>query len=370
MMEPLLARGQFPLDGPPRAAGVDFAVASRRSPKPMRRLLLFFPLLIFATVSDAGASTGQERAAAAGAPLIGRSAPALVIKTIDGETIDLGSVYGKKAVYLKFWATWCVPCREQMPHLERAFESAGSDLLVLAVDTGFNESRADVIAYRRTMGLKMPIAIDDGRLAAAFNLRVTPQHVVIGRDGRIAYIGHLADQRLDDALTAARRAPAAALAATAAAAAAIHYGLGSRAADLKLVAINGQGVPAADAVRHRPLAIVFLSSWCESYFGQSRPALAGACSSARTQTAALAADSGIRWVGIASGLWATREEVAEYRDKYKIAYPIVLDESGALFRAFDVTSVPVVVVLDGEARVRRRVDNVDKDLRAALAAAR
>jgi peroxiredoxin len=341
----------------------------------MRRFLLLvarlFPILILAIGADrARASTGQERAAAAGTPLIGRPAPALVIRTIDGEPIDLGAVYGKKAVYLKFWATWCVPCREQMPHFERTFEGAGADLLVLAVDTGFNESKDDVVAYRRTMGLKMPIVIDDGRFAAAFNLRVTPQHVVIGRDGRIAYVGHLVDQHLEDALSAARRAPATAPAATSAAAPEIHYAPGSRAADLKLTAIDGQSVPAVDAVRHRPLAIVFLSPWCESYFAQSRPARASACGSARTQVEASATDSGIRWVGIASGLWATREEVAQYRDKYKISYPIVLDESGALFRAFDVTSVPVVVVLDAEARVRQRIERVDKDLRAALAASR
>ncbi len=341
----------------------------------MRRFLLLlarlFPILILAIAANgAGASTGQERAVAAGAALIGQPAPALAIRTIDGERIDLGSVYGKKAVYLKFWATWCVPCREQMPHFERTFEGASADLLVLAVDTGFNETKDDVIAYRRTMGLKMPIAIDDGRLAAAFNLRVTPQHVVIGRDGRIAYVGNLVDQKLEDALSAARRAPATASVSTSATAPAIHYGPGSRTADLRLVTIDGQSVPAVDALRRRPLAIVFLSPWCESYFAQSRPARASACGSARTQVEALATDSGMRWVGIASGLWATREDVAEYRDKYKIAYPIVLDESGAVFRAFDVTSVPVVIVLDAEGRVRQRVDRVDKNLRAALAGSR
>jgi thiol-disulfide isomerase/thioredoxin len=60
--------------------------------------------------------SGQQRAQEAGRALIGSPAPPLVLKTIDGETIDLGGLYGKKAVYLKFWATWCVPCRQQMPH--------------------------------------------------------------------------------------------------------------------------------------------------------------------------------------------------------------------------------------------------------------
>src|SRR6202022_3492116 len=52
--------------------------------------------------------------------------------------------------------------------------------------------------------LTMPIVIDDGSLGRAFHLRVTPQHVVIGRNGLIRYVSHLADLRIDDALVAAR----------------------------------------------------------------------------------------------------------------------------------------------------------------------
>ena len=59
--------------------------------------------------------------------------------------------------------------------------------------------------YRRQFNLNMPIAMDDGSLGAALNLRVTPQHVVVGRDGRILYVGHLDDDRLDAALRASRR---------------------------------------------------------------------------------------------------------------------------------------------------------------------
>ena len=76
----------------------------------------------------------------AGRSLVGSPAPRLKLTTIDGETIDLGSLYGKKAVYLKFWATWCVPCRQQMPHLEHTFETAGPDLAVIAIDVGLGDS--------------------------------------------------------------------------------------------------------------------------------------------------------------------------------------------------------------------------------------
>src|SRR5271156_3987841 len=126
--------------------------------------------------STAGAEiTGQQRAEAAGHDLLGTPAPRLVVKTIDGDTIDLGSLYGKKAVYLKFWATWCVPCRQQMPHFEHTYETAGPDLAVIAIDVGFNESLQEIQRYRRALGITMPIILDDGQLGGAFNLRVTPQ---------------------------------------------------------------------------------------------------------------------------------------------------------------------------------------------------
>src|SRR5260370_36991550 len=90
----------------------------------------------------------------------------------------------------------------------------------MAVNSGFNDPIGDVRDYRRKMGLTMPIVVDDGRLAAALHLRVTPQHIVIGRDGRIQYVGHLADARLDAALRAARTAVVAGAGENAAAAAA------------------------------------------------------------------------------------------------------------------------------------------------------
>ncbi|HEY2403633.1 MAG TPA: hypothetical protein VGI23_24990, partial [Steroidobacteraceae bacterium] len=69
----------------------------------MTRWLLVVFLLIGGT---AFAQEGQQRAEAVGHTLIGSPAPRMVLKTIDGENIDLGKLYGKKAVYLKFWATW------------------------------------------------------------------------------------------------------------------------------------------------------------------------------------------------------------------------------------------------------------------------
>ena len=321
-------------------------------------------LLVSAQVQ---ADVGEDRAHAAGASLIGKPAPALVLKTIDGDTIDLGALYGHKAVYLKFWATWCVPCREQMPHFEHAFETAGPNLAVIAVNAGFSDTLADVQDYRLHLGLKMPIVIDDGRLAAAFNLRVTPQHVIIDRDGRIAYIGHLADAKLEEALAAAKESPVASPARSAAIAPTTHYAIGDRLPALSAKALDGSSVRFADPDGKRSTVLVFMSPWCESYLAKSRPERSAACRTVREQVAKRANDPGVRWVGIASGLWAGSDELVTYRDQFRIAMPLVLDTSGDLFRAFGVTGVPTLILVSPSARLVRRIDTPDPALAADVA---
>jgi peroxiredoxin len=327
----------------------------------MRSLSLFwlFAICVFAQAE----MTGQQRAEAVGRGLVGSPAPRLVLKTIEGNEIDLGSLYGKKAVYLKFWATWCTPCREQMPHFERTYETAGPDLAVIAVNAGFDDSLENVRAYQRKLGITMPIVIDDGTLGAALNLRVTPQHVVIGRDGRIQYVGHLADERLDSALVAAR-APAVAANGTGGTAGGTpkdtpRYGVGDLLPPFSVETLDGSSFHARDRTAQRPTVLVFLSPWCELYLATTRPAVSASCRSAREQVNSLARDGRVRWLGIASGIWASKEDLRDYRTQYKVRIPLVLDESGVLFRKFRVMSVPSLLIADAQGRIVRLTDGSD-----------
>jgi len=381
----------------------------------MTRLFLVGLLLI---CGAAFGQEGQQRAEAAGHSLIGAPAPRMVLKTIDGETIDLGKLYGKKAVYLKFWATWCVPCREQMPHFEKTFESRGSDLEVIAINAGFNDSVEDVREYRKRLGIKMPIVIDDGTLGAALNLRVTPQHVVIGRDGRVEYVGHLANEQLEAALVAARggsAGPAAAKLATAgsrrgtvdpalggggvesaqsgsrqgtggtalavsrsghgASDPAMGGGAGGKSAATSSGLAVGDRAPefsatALDGTRFGdkgPVVLVFLSPWCEPYLEKSRAAMSARCRDVRTQVEELARQHpDTRWLGVASGLWASPKDLSEYVTKYKVTIPLTLDESGALFNSFHVRKVPTVIAINGHGVIEQRIEGSDSTLATEL----
>jgi thiol-disulfide isomerase/thioredoxin len=302
----------------------------------------------------------EQVAEAAGAPLIGKYAPALALKTLDGKTIDLAKLYGKKPVYLKFWATWCVPCRLQMPHFENVERTLGKDIQVVAVDAGFNETLQAVRDYRQKMGLTMPIVVDDGRLADALNLRITPQHIVIGRDGRILHVGHLADAKLDRALRQAIDEKPAAYAPGAAV-----KGAGPSAPALKT--LTGQPLALNDGAK--ATVLFFFSPWCETYLQSSRPAMAAACLRAREDVARLSAGSKARWVGVGAGLWASNKDLADYQRQYKLALPLALDETGGFFRAFKVADVPSFVVLDKAGHVIGRARRAQEAGRLAALAA-
>lgn len=123
------------------------------------------------------------------------------IPLITGKTTRLADFKGKKPVYLKFWATWCVPCRQQMPHFEQVQQTYGDQIEVIAINVGINDDIDSVNAAVREYGLSMPMAIDtSGDLAQAFRLVGTPYHLVFDKDMNLIHRGHKADSILDSSL--------------------------------------------------------------------------------------------------------------------------------------------------------------------------
>jgi thiol:disulfide interchange protein DsbD len=335
------------------------AILRRRAMQSLLLAGLALGMLLLSAL-QARAQSGEDYARQAGAKLVGRTIPALRLTTVDGQVLDLGTLRGRKAVYLKFWATWCVPCREQMPHFEKMQRSAGEDLLVVAINIGFDETLAQIHAYRRAHGLTMPIVHDvSGRLGELFGLRVTPQHVVIGKDGRIDYVGHLADAALDSALAAARSgrtAPAARLADPVPMARAEALQTGDAVPALRVPTLAGGQEPLSDPEQRRPTVLAFLSPWCESYFKKTRPQSSRQCRALREELVALGKDPRLRWLGIASGIWASEADLKEYRDEHGIAVPLSLDRESALFRRFGVQRVPAAILVSADGRIERRLE--------------
>jgi peroxiredoxin len=103
---------------------------------------------------------------------------------LDGTPVRLSSLKGK-VVFLNFWATWCPPCREEMPSMEALYQRfRGRDLEFLALD--IQEGREAVAAFMKEHGLTFPAALDStGRISAQYGIRGIPTTFIIDRDGGI-----------------------------------------------------------------------------------------------------------------------------------------------------------------------------------------
>jgi thiol-disulfide isomerase/thioredoxin len=330
------------------------STVTMKNPMTLIHFISALATALFACATCGAADDGASRAAHAGQPLIGQPAPAAVLRTLDGGTIDLATRYGRRPVYLKFWATWCAPCLQQMPGFERIHRQYGKRIDVIAVNAGFSDTEADVRAYRARHGLTMPIALDDGSLGRRLNLRVTPQHVLIGADGRIAYVGHLDDATLHAALDRAAQGRVA----PAPAARVFHVG----------DKVEGVDLPAGAA--GKPRALVFFSPWCETYLRETRPATARACRRVREDATRLLKRGGVDWLAVAAPLWTSTAELAAYAKAHPGTPRPVLDRDGAAFAAFGIRAIPSVVLVDADGRVARVLGPEERGLDAALRAVR
>ena len=97
------------------------------------------------------------------------------------------SDYRGKVILLNFWATWCEPCRAELPSIERLRAAlAGRPFLVLAVQMGGSARTAQDTAEE--LGLRFPLLLDrDSTVTAAWGVKMLPTSFLVGRDGTLAF---------------------------------------------------------------------------------------------------------------------------------------------------------------------------------------
>jgi len=103
---------------------------------------------------------------------------------LDGGNATLSSYRGE-VVILNFWATWCPPCREEMPSMENLYQRFKDDgLEILAVDIG--ESAGTVRQFVQNFGYTFPILMDtNNRVASIYGIQAIPTSLILDREGRI-----------------------------------------------------------------------------------------------------------------------------------------------------------------------------------------
>ncbi len=158
--------------------------------------LLVVALLAIGIAGQTG-QTGQRDGArldAQGGAQIGAPAPEFALPLLDGRTLGLHDLHGKTVV-LNFWASWCEPCREELPALQRIAVTSGDDVAVVGVGLR-NDDDADARAFVERFGLTFAVGRDTGAGAAgprgpieqAYGVIGAPTTIIIAPDGTITTI--------------------------------------------------------------------------------------------------------------------------------------------------------------------------------------
>jgi thiol-disulfide isomerase/thioredoxin len=121
------------------------------------------------------------------APEVGKQAPDFELDTLDGQTVVLSQLKGR-LVLVNFWATWCGPCRHEMPFLQQLYEDwPGSELVLLAVNVG--EGSSDVSQFLQSYGFSFPVLLDgQATIAQRYNVMGIPTTFFIDKEGVIQNI--------------------------------------------------------------------------------------------------------------------------------------------------------------------------------------
>lgn len=159
--------------------------------------------------TDAAARRSAEAdaiaAADAGEVEVGRPAPDFTLETADGKRFRLSEARGK-VVVVNFWATWCAPCREEMPGFQAASLDHATDVLFVGVNTTSVDNRAEAIEFAKRLGITFPIVFDErGTTQQTYGVRGLPATFFIGPDGvtKAKTLGPVLKDRLREQLQVA-----------------------------------------------------------------------------------------------------------------------------------------------------------------------
>jgi thiol-disulfide isomerase/thioredoxin len=171
-------------------------------------VLIILTILVIAAVNwirDDGDDTNQPAGGQTESTPVARGpAPAFSVTLVTGETVDLASYRGK-VVVLNFWATWCGPCKEEMPALQELAKANSDDVVVLGIAEP-SDSRDEVTAFAADLDVTYPLAIDTGdngpvgEVAGEYKIPGYPGTYFINANGDIvdAHFGPLELDRLQD----------------------------------------------------------------------------------------------------------------------------------------------------------------------------
>jgi peroxiredoxin len=146
----------------------------------MATILIVLGLVIASTPGGAVLWANDVR------PEEGHLAPDFTLKTLEGHTVRLSELRGQKVVLINFWATWCPPCRIEMPAMQQIYseyKAKGLEILAVNIESDAQEEIRDFVKELR---LTFPILLDpDMKITRNFRLIGLPVSILIDRQGVI-----------------------------------------------------------------------------------------------------------------------------------------------------------------------------------------
>jgi len=155
-----------------------------------RRILLSITLVLgFAWIFISADKSGTSTSGKIPAPQQGFLAPDFELQTTTGETVKLSNLHGQ-AVLVNLWATWCPPCRAEMPAIESIYEEyKDRGLVVLAVNMTYQDTFANIDPFIEEYNLSFPVLLDlSNAVGSAYQLRSLPSSYFIDREGIISEV--------------------------------------------------------------------------------------------------------------------------------------------------------------------------------------
>jgi peroxiredoxin len=115
------------------------------------------------------------------------TAPDFTLRTSQGQNLRLQEQRGQ-VVMVNFWATWCGPCKQEMPHLNRLYEKyRASGFVLLGVNV--DDDARNAIGTASKLGVTFPVLLDaEKKVSRLYDLNTMPSTVMIDRDGRVRYL--------------------------------------------------------------------------------------------------------------------------------------------------------------------------------------
>lgn len=126
--------------------------------------------------------------------------PNLPLTLLDGTMTSFSDVRDGKPAVINYFASWCPPCKEELPHFQKAFDEYGDQISFIFLDAldGQRETLKTINAFIKNFPFTGPVFYDDGMFAAVFQTNSLPTTVFIDKEGRVVngYLGFVPEEVL------------------------------------------------------------------------------------------------------------------------------------------------------------------------------